>query len=144
MRLTALTTRSGPTISIAKLCRVGLSTALTVPRTKTSAKTIQGATAPLTVTAKQAERGKRHQRLGDHQQAPLREAVGEQPAPGAEEQDRQELQRRGQPDRDAAAGQLEDQPDLGDHLHPVAGERDDLPGEVAPVVGDGEGVEGCA
>ncbi len=30
LRLTALTTRSGPTISIAKLCRVGLSTALTV------------------------------------------------------------------------------------------------------------------
>ena len=37
LRLTALTTRSGPTISITKLCRVGLSTALTVPRTKTSA-----------------------------------------------------------------------------------------------------------
>ena len=50
--------------------------------------------------------------------------------------------RRGrQADGDAAAGQLEDQPDLGDRLHPVAGERDDLPGEVAPVVRDGEGVE---
>ena len=37
LRLTALTTRSGPTISKTKLCRVGLSTALTAPRAKTSA-----------------------------------------------------------------------------------------------------------
>ena len=89
----------------------------------------------------EADRGERHQRLGHHQQPPLREAVGEQPAPGAEEEHRQELQRRGQADRDAAAGQAEDQPERGDRLHPVAGERDDLPGEVAPVVGDGERVE---
>ena len=34
---TALTTFSGPTISIAKLWRAGLSTALTAPRTNTSA-----------------------------------------------------------------------------------------------------------
>ena len=36
LRLTALTTRSGPTISITKLCRVGLSTALTQPIAKTA------------------------------------------------------------------------------------------------------------
>ena len=36
LRLTALTTRSAPTISIAKLCRVGLSTALTLPIAKTA------------------------------------------------------------------------------------------------------------
>ena len=35
LRLTALTTRSPPTISIANACRVGLSTALTAPRAKT-------------------------------------------------------------------------------------------------------------
>ncbi len=35
LRLTALTTRSGPTISITKLCRVGLSTALSRPKAKT-------------------------------------------------------------------------------------------------------------
>ena len=34
---TALTTRSAPTSSMTKLWRVGLSTALTVPRTRTSA-----------------------------------------------------------------------------------------------------------
>ena len=57
LRLTALTTRSGPTISIAKLCRVGLSTELTVPRTKTSAKTINGVTTPAAVTANRARAG---------------------------------------------------------------------------------------
>jgi hypothetical protein len=36
LRLTALTTRSGPTISKTKLCRVGLSTALTLPIAKTA------------------------------------------------------------------------------------------------------------
>ena len=36
LRLTALTTRSGPTISITKLWRVGLSTALTAPIAKTA------------------------------------------------------------------------------------------------------------
>ncbi len=36
LRLTALTTRSEPTISITKLWRVGLSTALTVPIAKTA------------------------------------------------------------------------------------------------------------
>jgi hypothetical protein len=57
LRLTALTTRSGPTISIAKLCLVGLSTALTVPRTKTSVITIQGATTPLAEIASRASAG---------------------------------------------------------------------------------------
>ena len=57
LRLTALTTRSGPTISIAKLCRVGLSIALTEPRTKTSASTIHASTAPAETIAKRARAG---------------------------------------------------------------------------------------
>jgi hypothetical protein len=36
LRLTALTTRSGPTISITKLCRVGLSIAFSEPKAKTA------------------------------------------------------------------------------------------------------------
>ncbi len=36
LRLTALTTRPGPTISITKLCRVGLSTELTAPIASTA------------------------------------------------------------------------------------------------------------
>ena len=57
LRPTALTTRSAPTISIAKLWRVGLSIALTAPRAKTSAKTIHGATTPAAVTANRASAG---------------------------------------------------------------------------------------
>ena len=41
---TALTTRSAPTSSMTKLWRVGLSTALTAPRTKTSARPSSGVT----------------------------------------------------------------------------------------------------
>ena len=57
LRLTALTTRSGPTISITKLCRVGLSTALTLPIAKTARKTIHGSTTPVAVTAKRPTAG---------------------------------------------------------------------------------------
>jgi hypothetical protein len=57
LRLTALTTRSGPTISIAKLCLVGLSIALTLPRKKTSASTIQGWTVPAATIANRASAG---------------------------------------------------------------------------------------
>ena len=105
LRLTALTTRSGPTISITKLCRVGLSTALTAPRAKTAQVDHPRGDDAGGGDREQAERRQRHQRLGDDQQPPLREAVGEQAAPGAEEQHRQELQRRGHADRDAAAGE---------------------------------------
>ena len=49
---TALTTRSAPTSSMTKLWRVGLSTALTAPRAKTSAQTISGVTEPATVSGK--------------------------------------------------------------------------------------------
>ena len=54
---TALTTRSAPTSSMTKLWRVGLSTALTAPRTKTSAHTISGVTVPPTVSAKSVSAG---------------------------------------------------------------------------------------
>ncbi len=84
----------------------------------------------------QRQRGDGHQRLRDHQQAALVVAVGEHAAEDAEEQDREELEAGGDADRDAGAGQLHDEPHLGDDLHPVADQRDDLAGEVAPVVGD--------
>jgi hypothetical protein len=57
LRLTALTTRSRPTISITKLWRAGLSIALTEPRTNTSASTIQAWTAPDAVSAHSASAG---------------------------------------------------------------------------------------
>ena len=88
---TALTTRSAPTISKTKLWRVGLSTELTVPRTKASATTIQASTSAVDREGEQRERRNRHRDLGRHQQPALVEAVGEHAGLGAEQQDRREL-----------------------------------------------------
>ncbi len=84
----------------------------------------------------QQQRGDHHSRLGDHQQLALVEAVGQRAAEGAEQEDAGELQGGGDPDGDPGAGQRQDQPELGDDLHPVAGQRDDLPAEVEAVVAD--------
>ena len=57
LRLTALTTRSGPTISITNACRAGLSTARTSPRRAITANTIQASTAPRAVRANRTVAG---------------------------------------------------------------------------------------
>jgi len=88
--------------------------------------------------------GHGHRRLGDEEQPALGQPVGEQPAVGPGEEDGDELKRGGQPERDAAAGEAQDEPHLGHRLHPVAGERDDEAREVAAVVGHGERGEGKA
>ena len=54
---TALTVRSGPTSSVTKLWRAGLSSALTAPRANTSANTIQTSTAPPIVSAHSVSAG---------------------------------------------------------------------------------------
>ena len=54
---TALTVRSGPTSSVTKLWRAGLSSALIAPRVKTSAKTIQTSMCPPTVRPHSASAG---------------------------------------------------------------------------------------
>jgi hypothetical protein len=56
-RLTALTTRSRPTISITNAWRAGLSTALTAPRTNTSASTIHASAAPELASAHSVSAG---------------------------------------------------------------------------------------
>ena len=57
LRLTALTTRSRPTSSITKLWRAGLSTALTEPRTNTSASTTSSETWPVAVSSHSVSAG---------------------------------------------------------------------------------------
>ena len=52
-----MTTRSRPTISITKLCRAGLSIALTEPRTNTSANTIHACTFPDAVSTHRPNAG---------------------------------------------------------------------------------------
>ena len=58
--------------------------------------------------------GRRERELRQRKQPPLRHPVGDQAAPGAKEQHRQELQRGGQADGDAGVGEAEDEPDRGD------------------------------
>ena len=88
-----------PTISTTNDCRDGLSIASTEPRTSTSARTIHGSAAPRGGQREQRQRRDHQRELRVGQHAPLRQAVGEQAAPGAEQQDRQELEPGGQADR---------------------------------------------
>ena len=73
-------------------------------------------------------------RLRDDQQPSLVDSVGDRPRPRAEDQDRDGLQRDRQAERAAAGAQLEHQPCLGDGLQPRPRNRDQLAGEVQPVV----------
>ena len=100
-RLTALTTRSGPTISIVKLCRVGLSTAFTEPRTKTSAFT--SATSPLTVMPQRTRAGTAISICVTISRFRLGKRSASKPPERSEEEEWEELERRRDPDREAAA-----------------------------------------
>ncbi len=90
----------------------------------------------------QQERGEGHHGLGDHQQALLGEAVGDQAGVRREEQRGQELE----PGRDAerravVGGEQHDQPVLGHALHPGAGVRHDTARGVQAVVVVVQGAE---
>ena len=75
----------------------------------------------------------------------LGEAVGDHAGVRREEEHRQELQAGGDAQGGAAAvGEAEDQPVLGDALHPGAGVGHQAAERVAPVVGVVEGSEGGA
>ena len=105
LRLTALTTRSAPTISIDEALAGRVVDRVDRAHREDREVDHPGRDDAGRGDGEEADRGDRHQRLGGDQQPPLREAVGEQAAPGAEEQHRQELQRGGQADGDAAVGE---------------------------------------
>src|SRR5260221_364998 len=66
-------------------------------------------------------------------------AAGDEAADGGEEEDGRERRERGDAEERGRAGQPEDQPRLGDRLHPRAGQRDQLAGEKELVVPVPEG-----
>ena len=68
--------------------------------------------------------------------------VGEDAAPRAEHEDRQELGGGDEPDGHAAVGDGEHQQADGDHLHPRAGLADDLADEEQPEVAAAQRAEG--
>ena len=88
------------------------------------------------------QRGHGHAEVGHLQQPSLGDPVGDHAGERREQQERQELETGGDADGGAAvAGQLEDQPVLGDPLHPGADVRHDAAGGVPAVVRVGEGAE---
>ena len=82
------------------------------------------------------ERLHHREELDDDEQPALVGAVGDEPCERAEQQDRAELERGEQPDRDAAVGQAEDEEGLGDERQPVADLRDQLSAEEQAEVAD--------
>ena len=131
---TALVSSSRPTISTTNDCRTGVST-----RGDDAEDGGQREHVPVLHHAgdvEEAEQQGHHteRRLGDEQHPALVQPVGEDAAPEAEQQRRAELQRRDHTERGAGVGEFEDEPVLGDPLHPGAGERDELAAGVEPVV----------
>ena len=84
---------------------------------------------------------RRHGDLRHHHHRALGEAVGDHPGDRREQQDRQELQAGRQAEGAGAAGEGEDEPVLGDALHPGPGVGDQRPGGEQPVVADPQGGE---
>jgi hypothetical protein len=73
------------------------------------------------------QRLEHHHDLGAQQEFALREAVGDDAAEQPQQQHRQGLEHRDGSERQRRVGQAQDQPGLGDRLHPGAGVGDDLP-----------------
>lgn len=92
----------------------------------------------------EGEREHSGERLREHDQLALLEAVGDHPSVGSEQQCRQELHRHHRAERGAAAGEFEHEPSLREALHPRAGERDDLAEEVQAVVAKAQRRKGAA
>ena len=81
------------------------------------------------------DRGEDHHRgLGRDQDASLGQRIGGDPGEQAEDDDRDELGGGHDAEPDRVVGQLEDEPRLGDLLHPGADQRDRLAAEEQPVV----------
>ena len=115
-RLTALGRSSRPTISRTKVWRAGLSNMFTNPSSRASRKTCHRRTAPTAVSEAQDERQHPGRRLGGEQEAALVDPVGDEPAPGPEQQHGQELQGRDDPEVEPRAprwSQVQHEPGLG-------------------------------
>ena len=122
--------------------RAGLSMA----RTRRAAARAPRPSRPMTppaVSAHIASAGRAMQNLRDHEGAALGEAVRGVGRPNAPTS---RIGRNWRGGGESGAPQpvsFRDQPGLGHRLHPVAGDGDHHPAEVAAVVRDGEGVEGA-
>ena len=136
---TAFATSSRPTISTANDWRVGMSTAFEMPSRAARTITCQTWTTPRRGQPEEDEGQHHRDGLGRDQRLALRELVGDHAAEQAEDDHRPELGDRHEPEPERVVGQLEDEPALGDLLHPGPDERDQLAAEEQPVVAMAEG-----
>ena len=134
LKATALATSSRPTISTTKDWRVGMSTALAQPSRKREHQDVPDLDEPVAISAARASASSICDDLGRDQGPALREVVGDHAAEQAEHQHRRESAHGHETERERIVGELEDEPALGDGLHPRADERDQLAEEEQPVV----------
>jgi hypothetical protein len=133
-----------PTISAAKVCLTGASSAAAEPDRKASRHV------PELDDARDGERSLderkgAHGCLGEHEELALIEAVGSRAGPGQEQEERGELQAHDDAERGRIVmGELrEDEPVLRDALHPGAGVGDEAANSPQAEVEAPEGAE-CA
>ena len=91
------------------------------------------------------KRDQAHRHLRGQNELALGETIGDDTTLQSEQQDREELQRCGDPDRGpAVVGEAEDKPVLTDPLHPGAGQRHELAAGEQAVIADPQRSEGTA
>ena len=136
---TTLPMSSRPTISTANDWRTGMSTALAQPSRSARTMIIGTVTSSVDGQDREDDREGHHHGLDDDQGRALGQGVREHAREQPEDHDRDELGGGHDPEPERVVGQLEDQPGLGDLLHPGADERDRLAAEEQPVVAMAEG-----
>ncbi len=144
LRVTALVSRSGPTISNTKVWRAGMSKAFTMPRVRAKANTIQSSITPVSTRTPSEAASSPDTAWVTNRKRRLSTRSATTPPMRAEHEHRQELEGDHQAEPGATAGELQHQPAEGDALHPRAADRDDLAEEVEAVVVRPESPEGLA
>ena len=130
----ALMRSSRPTMSTTNACRVGMSKALTTPRSAASTKTCHTWTRPVSV---RAARTKARSMAAVCVATRMRTAivpVGDGAAERSQQEDRNLARKSDKAQQHRRAGQPVDEPGLRHGLHPRADQRDELPAEEQPVV----------
>ena len=128
---------------MAKVWRAGTSRALTKPSSRAATRVIQRVMAPVATRTPTASDDRGRGGLGDEEEAALVDAIDDDAGEGAEQQQREVLERGGRAEDDARAAELQHEPGERDGLHPGAADREGLADEVAAVVGDRQARRTC-
>ena len=124
----------GPTISTVNAWRVGMSTALVMPRIVASTRICHTCTVSVTTSANRMKASVIWTAWVAISVWRLGRASAIRPPNSPSRSTGQERERRRQAEDQRVAGELEDEPRLGDLLHPGPDEADELAAEEQPVV----------